>query len=547
MAAALMAPRVINAQEQHASSIEVALRRTVGGVDLPGGPATDVARYRAPLAHLYGEARWQLIWTAADRPTEQADAVIANMAAAATRGLRARDYDAEALRTRAALIADGSLVRSEDLASFDVWLSLSVMRFISHLHHGRAYPFTVLFAPPGDATQLDDARQTLLVSRAADVDAALAAVEPPFARYAALKAALARYRQLAADTSLRPPPLSARPIQPGDRYAVASLRRLLIRLGDLGADTPAPASASADTLYEDGLVEAVQRFQRRHGLTPDGILGPATLAQLRAPLASRVRQIELTLERWRWLPAQPARRFAVINIPGFRLYLFDRDSQEDRPVAKMDVIVGQAYPRRQTPIFVGTMRTLIFWPYWDVPRSIARNELIPTIQRHPEAFAREGFEIVRSHGDGAGRYAPTDENLARVAAGTLRMRQRPGPRNALGPIKFIFPNAYNVYLHGTPQQELFAHPRRDFSHGCIRVSDPTALAEFVLDGENEWDPPAIQAAMRSGHTLEVRLVRPLPIYVLYATAVPGDDEGEVYFYPDLYGRDAALARTLGEE
>jgi murein L,D-transpeptidase YcbB/YkuD len=387
------------------------------------------------------------------------------------------------------------------------------------------------------------------VARATDVSAAVGGVEPPYTGYRALERALARYRVLAADTSLRPPRRTGRTIRPGDPYAdLPALARLLIALGDLdpaAARIPA-ADSAAMRRYEGAVIDAVVRFQQRHGLDPDSAIGPATLAALSVPLARRVRQIELTLERWRWLPDTPPERYVVVNIPGFRLYAFEHDSAARRPVLAMNVIVGQAEGRHDTPVFTGVMREVVFRPYWDVPPSIARKELIPQFRRRPESFATDGYEIVRRNTADvpATTFAPTSQNFARVLAGELRLRQQPGENNALGLVKFVFPNQYNVYLHGTPAQSLFAHSRRDFSHGCIRTEHPTDLAELVLRDQAPWDRAAMDSVMNGDRTVHVPIVRPLTVFVLYATAVVGDG-GEVRFYPDLYGHDTALERVLG--
>ena len=299
-------------------------------------------------------------------------------------------------------------------------------------------------------------------------------------------------------------------------------------------------------MYTGALVRAVRSFQRRHGLDPDGAIGPATMTALRVPLAQRVRQIELTLERWRWLPDRAPSRYVVVNIPGFRLYTFEDDSTARHPVLAMNVIVGQAEGRHDTPVFTATMREVVFRPYWDVPPRIARTELVPLFRRRPEYFVNEGFEIVQPGASEAEAptFAPSSRNLTRDAAGELRVRQRPGSTNALGFVKFVFPNRYQVYLHGTPAQSLFAHTRRDYSHGCIRVEQPNDLTEFVLRGQDPWDRAAIDSAMHGSRTLHVPIARPLPVFVLYATAV-ADGDGTVSFYPDLYRHDARLERALG--
>jgi len=315
-------------------------------------------------------------------------------------------------------------------------------------------------------------------------------------------------------------------------------------LGDLpfGAARPSPA---ADTLYTGDLVRGVIAFQRRHGLDADGIIGPAPAAQLRVPLERRVRPIELAMERWRWLPDTVPSRTIVVNVPAFRLYAFERDGSLAAPLLHMNVVVGEAESGNGTPLFTGTMREVVFQPYWDVPPSIAKTEMLPKIRRDSTYMDRERLEIVRGGDHDAVVFPPTPENLSRVAQGTLRIRQRPGAFNSLGPIKFLFPNRYNVYLHGTPAQEFFARSRRDFSHGCIRLEDPAAIARWVLDGQAGWDSSAVVAAMTTGReSRRVRLTRPVQVYMLYATAV-AEEDGSVRFHPDIYGHDAALLKALG--
>ena len=360
---------------------------------------------------------------------------------------------------------------------------------------------------------------------------------------AALAAELARYEALAREPGLRPP-AARRVVSPGDVHPdAAALRRFLGALGDLPRGSAGVIAPAADTLYTAELVDAVVAFQRRHGLEPDGVIGPATTAQLRVPLARRAHQLALALARWRQLPDTAPGRFIVVNVPAFRLYAFDRDDGSRWPRLRMNVIVGSAEGRHDTPVFSGVLREVVFQPYWDVPPSIARSELLPRIRRDPGYLGREHLEIVRGGDHDAVVHAPTAANLARVATGALRLRQRPGPWNALGAVKFVFPNRYNVYLHGTPAQALFARARRDFSHGCVRVADPTTLAEWVLAGEQGWDRAAVEAAMTSGPpSRRVRLARPLSVHVLYATAVVGDD-GLARFYPDIYGHDAVHAEA----
>lgn len=482
------------------------------------------------------------VWTGADgRPTAQARAAIAILRDAGSRGLRPADYDAGAIAAQAAELGRGT-DGAAATAAFGDALTRAMVRFITHLHEGRVSPEAMGFHLPDAHRNVDFAAMALAVSRAADVRAAITAAEPPYLGYAALERTLGRYRTLANDTALANVPLPTRTLRPGDRFAGASaLRRFLTALGD--ATGSAATAAAADITYDATLADAVRRFQRRHGLDVDGVLGRATRAQLRVPLAARVTQMELTLERWRWLPDVPPARYAVVNIPAFRLYVFEDDRAGTHPELRMNVIIGRADQRRLTPVFAGTMREVVFRPYWDVPLGIVQREEVPRLRRNPGYAVRQSLEIVSGGESDARVYAMTGANLDRVASGSLRLRQRPGPSNALGLVKFVFPNAYSVYMHGTPAQELFSRARRDFSHGCIRVEDPPSLAALVLRGQPGWDAAAIDSAMHGSRTVHVPIERPLGVFVLYATAVVATD-GTVYFYPDLYGRDAILARAL---
>lgn len=481
-------------------------------------------------------------WTSGGHPTPQALAVVAFMRGLSSRGLRPTDYRADRLDDQASRLVASARPDSAATHEFGAELSASLVRLLKHLHAGRTPPNALGFRLPDTHGALDFAAMALNVSEAVDVAAAIAAVEPRYAGYGGLMRALARYRVIVADTALRAPAPLLKSTRPGESYADApALRRWLVALGDLES-VPASIPDSLVQRYDAALASAVQRFQRRHGLDSNGVLGPATIATLRVPLARRVQQIELALERWRWLPDVPPARYAVVNIPAFRLYVFESDSTAARPVLRMDVIVGRAYPGRRTPIFTGTMSQVVLRPYWDVPINIARSELIPRIRRDPGYLQREAFEIVSGGDDGARVFAPTSDNLSRVVGGSLRIRQRPGNENALGPAKFLFPNSHNVYLHGTPSRGLFANVRRDFSHGCIRVQDPAALAELVLRGQAAWDRGAIDAAMAGTRTRRIQVAKPVGVFILYATVVADGDV--LRFYPDIYGHDAALQRAL---
>ncbi|MGA8890459.1 MAG: L,D-transpeptidase family protein, partial [Anaeromyxobacteraceae bacterium] len=305
-------------------------------------------------------------------------------------------------------------------------------------------------------------------------------------------------------------------------------------------DRPPAAAPGGTPLYAGSLVEAVKRFQDRHALEPDGVVGPGTIAAVDVPLAARVRQIELALERLRWVPALPVGPTIVVNVPHFLLYAFDGDQEAD-PM-RMRVVAGKSVGH-ETPLFIGQMRYVVFRPYWNPPPSIVRKEILPRARKDPAYLDRQDMEIVARGEDGAPTLPPTPENLDEVAAGRLVLRQRPGPKNSLGLAKFIFPNANNVYMHGSPARQLFSRVRRDYSHGCIRVEDPQRLAEWVLRANAGWDRPRIEAAMAGDRPTQVNLAEQVTVILFYDT-VTVDPAGIVHFADDYYGHDARLQEAL---
>jgi L,D-transpeptidase YcbB len=207
--------------------------------------------------------------------------------------------------------------------------------------------------------------------------------------------------------------------------------------------------------------------------------------------------------------------------------------------------VGQTYPGKRTPVFLGELKRVVFRPYWDIPRSITLHEVLPGLRRHPDYLQRNHMELVQGEGDDGAIIAPSAEAIAQLAAGRLRVRQQPGDDNALGLVKFLFPNAHNVYMHSTPAHQLFSASRRTFSHGCIRVADPVALAAYVLkNASTPWDTSRIEAAMHGTSTLRVDLIEPIQVMILYGT-VMATEAGPVQFFDDIYDHDRQLAALLG--
>jgi murein L,D-transpeptidase YcbB/YkuD len=365
------------------------------------------------------------------------------------------------------------------------------------------------------------------------------AVPSAMHHYALLESALLKYQGLAREPALTQlPPLPGRAVQPGEIYAgAAALQRLLSAVGDL----PAVAGMESNPATLDAsLVVALKRFQERHGLEQDGILGPATWRALTTPMAARVHQIEATLARWRSLPPNPYGRAIFINIPRFRLYAMEGMDDFEADLLQMDVVVGRTVAERRTPVFSADLTHLIFRPYWDVPRSIAVNEILPAARRDPTYFTRKDFELVDASGNVV---AHPELQLSALASGAVRVRQRPGENNALGAVKFMLPNANNVYLHDTPDKQLFARQTRAFSHGCIRVSEPAALAQWLLKNDPAWSAELIAAAMSRNEPLQVNLSEPVRVYIVYGTAIARQD-GTVLFLDDLYGLDKGWVRVV---
>jgi murein L,D-transpeptidase YcbB/YkuD len=357
----------------------------------------------------------------------------------------------------------------------------------------------------------------------------------PSDAYERTQTALERYRALAAEDDGESLPEIVEPVRPGEMYdGLPRLIRLLLLVGDLPIDIPVPDS----NIYGDAsLVAAVKRFQRRHGLEASGRIDKATVAQLNVPLSFRVRQLEVALERWRRHPYDPSRPAIVLNLPEFRLRAFRANRME----LEMKIVVGHAVDR-QTPLLSALLDTVIFRPYWNVPLDIQRDELLPRIGNDDSYLAARHLDIITPQGTVL-KGVVSDGVLDELRSGRLRLRQAPGPGNALGLVKFVFPNPYDVYMHGTPAVSLFSRSRRDFSHGCIRVEKPEDLAEWVLRDEPGWQRERIGRAMKGAASVTIKLRRPIQVVTTYVTAVVLDS-GEVHFYDDIYRQDAALEEEL---
>ena len=525
------------ASAQTATGPAAELRRLADAGRLDDLRWPDFSDYRLHVRNFYDPAGYAPAWIRSSQATPQARALIAILQRADEKGLSAADYDGPRWTERLARLAAAS---DAERARFDAALTVCIMRYVSDLRIGKVNPKHFRFGLDIEQKKYDlpDFLRQRLVN-APDVNPALDGVEPPYPGYKRALATLLKYQALARQDDGQQLPIPAKAVDPGSAWpGVPRLARLLRLVGDLPPDAPEPET------YSGALVDAVKRYQLRHGLPNDGRLGAQTVKSLNVPLSFRIRQLQLTLERWRWMPPGFPSPPIVINIPEFRLRAYNEEP--GGPVAlESNVIVGRAY-RSMTPVFVDLMKYVVLRPYWNVTPSIQRAEIVPAIQKDREYISKKGFEVTTPAGQVVTDATISDDVLARLRAGSLAVRQKPGPSNSLGLVKLIFPNSYNVYLHSTPAQSLFSQSRRDFSHGCIRVEKAAELTAWALRNNPGWDLDRVRQSMNSGKdNQQVNLTKPIPILILYGTAIV-DDQGQAHFFEDIYGLDAALEKVLAK-
>ena len=497
--------------------------------------------YRTQLREFYQPSDYALAWIVGNQPTPQARGMIQLLQNADKKGLRPDDYDAARWTDRLAQLAQSTPQGvADDSVRFDLALTVSAMRYFSDLHTGRINPkyFDFGLHVNRRAFKVADFLRNQVVS-SKDVNATLDLTEPSLPAYRRTEAVLQHYLELAKKGDGPAISVSKKSIKPGEAYdGVSALAERLRFFGDLPQDAAIAADAK---VYEGPLVEAVKQFQRRHGLPDDGALGQETFKQLAKPVSYRVTQLQLALERWRWVPQDMQAPLILVNIPEFHLLAYD-DSQHSS--LSMKVVVGRSDEDHKTPVFADRMDYVIFRPYWKVPDSIILKEIIPALQKDAAYIGKHQYEMVDKQGTVIISDTVDADTIKKLTTGELDVRQKPGGVNALGLVKFVFPNSYDVYLHGTPERQLFGRARRDFSHGCIRVEDPVALAQWVLH-DSKWTTDRILKAMKDEKkdAFQVNLKKPLPVLIVYATAMAREN-GEVDFYDDVYHQDANLQKAL---
>ena len=529
----------VPAPQQLSPEGQASLRAIIQARNLSDLRWPDFNDYGQLMTEFYQSYEYSLPWVRGMEPSAQAQQVIAILKNADQEGLSAEDCDGPRWGDRVAKLKPTAPQPSEaDAVRFDAALTVCVMRYVSDLHIGKVNPKHFGFGFDIEAKKYDlPGFLKKDVVDASDVAGIMAQVEPPYPGYRRTIKALQTYLELAKEYDGEPLPAVKGTIAPGDSYpGVPRLLRFLRLVGDLPADANVPED---ETIYQGPLVDAVKSFQSRHGRDSDGRIGAQTLADLNVPLRQRVRQMQLTLERWRWMPDAYQKAPIVVNIPEFRLRAYD---EKFKIALTMNVVVGKAYDH-STPVFEEKMAYVVFRPYWNVPHSIAKAEYFSRIARDPDYLSKKGFDVVNSRQEVVTSGTVTSDVLEQLRAGELFLRQTPGPKNSLGQVKFIFPNDYSVYMHDTPAQEFFSKSRRDFSHGCIRLGKPADLAVWVLRDNPGWNMDRVRAAMNGGATQQVNLAHRIPVLIVYGTVIVTED-GTVHFYDDIYGHDASLEEVL---
>jgi murein L,D-transpeptidase YcbB/YkuD len=493
------------------------------------------------LPQVYSERGFSEIWVSGGQMTPGAARFLAYLRRGDEDGLRPEDYHLgiiDSLRAGLQAIEGPEIQGQVDL---ELLLSDAFLVFGSHLLQGRVNPVSINPEWLANRRSLDMGRVLQDAAATGEFKEALEALLPRQAGYAEIKGALARLREVAATGGWEQIPEGSTFREGDTDPRVPALRARLSSSGDY-PPTGSRASYEPDPLLFDSLLaDAVRQFQTRHGLDPDGAVGAATLAALKVPVEDRVWQMEVNLERWRWLPEDLGSLHILVNIAGFSVSVVENNA----PVLEMRAIVGTQY--RETPVFSSRMTYLVFSPFWHVPPTIAALDKLPQIKNDPAYLETHRMVLLDAATNQVVDAAGVDWSAMTGPEFNqrYRLRQDPGPENALGDVKFMFPNPYNVYLHDTPTRELFARPERGFSSGCIRIERPLELAEYLLKEDPRWSREGIRAAVDRRVETTVTLLEPIPVHIQYWTAWV-DEDGVLNFRRDLYGRDAMVHRALSE-
>lgn len=492
-----------------------------------------------PVERFYRMIGYRMAWVDAHGLRPQGESLLAAIGESSDTGLEPDAYLPPSLRAAcndaAAFSEPMRLNNPGRCIQLDVSLTEGILRYAQHLWQGQVMPTSLIrqwLAWPGKSTR-DFPAELAEALHGNRLKAYIESLQPNGKAYQRLRKTLQQYEAI--DQYGGWPTISPGPtLRIGDR---GSRVDALVNQLKITADLPSEAP-TARRGYDTNIEAAVKRFQRRHGLTADGLVGNRTRAELNIPVERRITQLRLNMERWRWLPDSLGDRYLMVNIPAFALHVVDVATRIDT----MRVIVGKT--RRQTPIMSGNMTYLEFNPYWNIPRKIARRDILPKAIVDPAYLVRQGIRVFDSWDHQAQEVDPASIPWEQLSTRNFpyRLRQDPSNANALGQVKFMFPNHHSVYIHDTPGKALFNRQERDFSSGCVRVQTPLALAQYLLE-EQGWDRARIEATIARGQRKTVVLERPVPVHLVYFTTWV-DSDGTVNFRQDIYGRDRDLLVAL---
>ena len=476
------------------------------------------------VVDFYAENKYKPLWSDAKGPLDRAYDLLSVIIHADDEGLKPSDYYLEEIKKY------WSSKERDAAIHLELLLSAALYRYSSHVHSSRFDPRELDVDWHIKNNTLDVRSLFTAVARKKSISQLLNQLPPQHSGYQLLKKALHYYRDLEQQGGWQR--FNKGPtLQSGDQHKqVIQLRQRLKVTGDLAEN-----SMKNMDIFDFGLTEAVKNFQQRHGLTVDGKMGPETRRALNITVSARIRQILINMERWRWMPRQLGKRYLMVNMTGFELYIMENGSS----VLTMPVIIGKTY--RSTPSFSGLVSQMEYNPYWTVPTSIALQDIIPRQINDPSYFAKKSIKLFRGWGKNAREIDPQTVNWKQLDKDRFPywLRQDPGPKNALGRVKFLFSNPYEIYLHGTPDKHLFDRVVRTLSSGCIRVKDPVRLAAYLLNDGSLQMEEKILANIHLATNQSVRLPIAVPIYLVYWTAW-ADQAGRLNFRHDIYGRDARL-------
>ena len=514
--------KLTSVQGVPSTAIEAALKTKLAGSP-PPKIDEDQWGHTKRLYKAYGN---NALWLASDGLIKDRTFALANSVLQTEQdGMRMDAYPVGTLAQSIAAVQQTKTPTADQLADADIILTASFAALGEDYLTGQVDPKSVAQNWHIDPQEENVDSALIRGLRNPALDKSIASMRPSDPDYNGLRKELDRFQQISIKGGW--PQVPAGPAaKPGERMSPTRVTALRTRLSVEGMDVPAatapaaqPAgqtrSATAAGVYDRRLAGAVASFQARHGLTVDSMLGAETMTSLNQTAVYRTAQIAANLERLRWLPRTFGNRYIYVNVPAFSLTAFDNG----KPGLDMKVIVGQDFEDKATPVFSDSMETVVFRPFWNVTPDIAAKEVFPKMNADPGYLSANNYELYQE-------------------GGATRVRQKPGDKNSLGLVKFLFPNDFNIYLHDTPNHELFNKDVRAFSHGCIRVEKPAELAQWVLG----WDAGKVDAAMHGPDNSSVKVPRKIPVYITYGTAYIKD--GLLYFGNDLYDRDDKLVAQV---